>query len=367
MQLAVLNAITAEISKVGTIFSYEFGDIWQDSNDAALNFVKEVEVKFRRKTKTYGFLQVDPRSDSIPTILKTFIATEGSEFEGICNKLMTRVEASLNEENRGNTQTGHVVFIHYCNEGEEDDIGKLLVVMVDKKDVFDFGAGLVPTQFKSIDVDGLRQAVMYDLNLFNAVYPDHVQENQEDAYLRFISGKSKGTFFQEALGTSTIIDNTVSISSIFDAVAKFAELLELPSIYIGVLQDEVELLIKEKKHKQISVSAVAKRVVEKLPDGHDDVDSAKFIEFVNENNYVISEIFDVTPNQLTNVTNIEGRKGQDYYYRVKKSALGNVDNSEKNIRYDSDSRILYIDILDDDKHNELLKAIETIRKNNSEE
>lgn len=355
--LVVLNAIAAEISKQDGCFDYEFGNIWDRDNEHALNFVQEIETKFRRKTKTYGFLSVDTSRDSIPTVLTNFNTDTDSTFQDTARSMMERLKLSLNEEGRGNTQVGHMVFIHYCNEGEEEDLGRLLVVMVDKKDVFDFGAGLVPTRFKSIDVDTLRQAVMYDLTLFDSVYPDHIEDHQDKAYLRFISGRSKGQFFQEALGTNDMIDNTVSISSVFDAIEQFGKILHLRTAHIRMVQDEVELLITDKKGKQISISSIARKVISNLPDGNNEITAENFVEFINENDYKISEIFDVTRGQLQKATNIEGQNGQDYFYRIKRSALGTVDEVEKNIRYDARTRTIYIEIQDEEQHRELLEAL----------
>lgn len=355
--LVVLNAIASEISKRDGHFGYEFGDLWDRGNEHALNFVQEIEIKFRRKTKTYGFLSVDNGRNSIPTILTNFNADTEGAFINTTTRLMERIKSSLNEDGRGNTQVGHMVFIHYCNEGEEEDLGRLLVVMVDKKDVFDFGAGLVPTKFKSIDVDTLRQAVMYDLTLFDSVYPDHIEEHQDKAYLRFISGRSKGVFFQEALGTSDMIDNTVSVSSIFKAIEHFGKELSLRTANIRKIQDEVELLIDGKNGKQISVSSVAKKVVSSLPNGNEEVMAEDFVSFINNNDYKISEIFDVTPSQLQKATNIVGQNGQDYFYRIKISALGSVDDAEKSIRYDAISRTIYLEIQDEQQHLQLLEAL----------
>lgn len=355
--LVVLNAITAEIKKQDGSFDYEFGNIWDDGNVHALNFVKEIENKFRRKSKTYGFLNIDKSKESIPSILTSFNADTESHFLNASQRMMNRLKSSLNEDGRGNTHVGHIVIIHFRNDGEDDDLGRLLIVMVDKKNVFDFGDGLVPKQFNSIDVDALRQAVRYDLTLFDSVYPDHVQENQDQAYLHFISGKSTGHFFQEALGTHDIIDNTVSISSIFDAINAFGLSINLRVAHIRKLTEEVELLIQSKKGKQISINSVAKKIISNLPDNVDNMTAEDFLTFVNENEYKISEVFDVTRGQLQKATNIEGQKGQDYFYRVKRTALGSMRDIDKSIRYDVETRTLYIDVLDEDKHKELMAAI----------
>lgn len=354
--LVVLKAIAAEVYKKEGRFDYDFGNIWNGDNEHALNFVQEIEKKFSRKSKTYGFLGLDTGTLSIPTILTHFNKDVDGNFERATRSMMQRLKSSLNNDGRGNTKIGHMVFIHYCNEGEEDDLGRLLVVMVDKKEVFDFDDSLVPTKFKSIDVDTLRQAVLYDLTLFDAVYPDQTQENQDKAYLRFISGRSKGQFFQEALGTTDIIDNTVSVSNLFDAIDGFGEFLKLKKGYVRKIQEEVERLIDQKKGKQISVNNVAKKVIANLPEGTDNLDLEDFIGFINENDYKISEIFDVTRSQLQKATSIEGRQGQDYSYVIKKSALGKVDD-DKIVRYDENTRTIYIEVKDDDHHHELVHAL----------
>jgi nucleoid-associated protein YejK len=355
--LIVLNAIAVEIEKRDSRYNYEFGDVWNGDNEHALNFVQEIEKKFNRKTKTYGFLTIDNNKNSIPSILTSFNSNVAETFYKTATSLMERLRSSLNDENRGNTQVGHMIFIHYRNLDADEDLGRLLVVMVDKKDAFDFGKGLVPTKFKSIDVEALRQAVLYDLTLFDTVYPEHVAENQDKAYLRFISGKSKGQFFKEALGTENMVDNKASVSNIFDAIDMFGESLNLHKAYTSKLKDEVELLIQEKKGKQISINSVAKKIIANLPEKHDAITVDDFVGFINENEYKISEIFDVTSNQLQKATNIEGKKGHDYYYRIKKSALGNMKDTEKCIKYDARTRMIYIEVQDDDQHRELMDAL----------
>jgi len=355
--LIVCNAITAEVIKDEGVFDYSFGLVWESDNQHAINFVKEIEKKFRRKTKTYGFLSVDSARNSIPTILSTFVSSTEDCFNSTTDRLMDKLNDSLNEDGRGNASVGHMVFIHYKNQSEEDDLGRLLVVMVDKKDVFDFSENLTPTQFKSIDVDTLRQAVLYDLTLFDALYPDNPSDNKEQAYLMFISGRSKGQFFQEALGVRNMVENSVSVSSIFDAIEKYAESLELRSAHIRSLQDHVETLIKNKNGKQISLNSVARIVNSNLPDKCSDQSSDDFVNFVNQNQYQISEVFDVTRGQLEKATSIVGNNGSDCSYRIKKSALGSMSEKSKSIKYDTEKRLLYIEIKDESQHQELASVI----------
>lgn len=98
--LVVLNAIAAEVSKQDGRFGYEFGYIWDGDNEHALNFVQEIETKFRRKTKTYGFLSVDAGRNSIPTILTNFNADTNGAFEDTARSMMERLKSSLNEDGR---------------------------------------------------------------------------------------------------------------------------------------------------------------------------------------------------------------------------------------------------------------------------
>lgn len=358
-QLVILNAVVAEIKKTDGIFNFEFGSQWSADNEHALNFVVEVEQKFGRKTKTYGFLNVDRAPASIPSILTRFNEDDDDSFSEATTRMMNRLKSSLNTDGRGNTTVGHVVFIHYGDENQQDDLGRLLVVMVDKKDVFDFGAGLVPTQFKSIDVDTLRQAVTYDLTLFNSVYPEHVAERQEEAYLQFIKGRSAGQFFQEAFGTDKIVSSTVSMNSIFEAVVDFCDKLDIPDVFVPKVHNEIELLVAAKKHKEISVASIARKVVSALPEGccEEELTTEIFIDFLNEGNYQVSEVFDITRGELEKVTSIEGKKGLDYYYKVKKSAVGSITDDEKSVRYNPTTKVLSIEIEDEDEHNRLVAAL----------
>lgn len=357
VDLVVLSAIAAEIHKEGGQFTFGLGAQWNNENEHALNFVKEVEKKFRRKSKSYAFFKKDLRRDSIPSILKHFLENSEENFIPATQNIMNRLKSSLNEDGRGNTQIGHVVFIHYAGELDQEDIGRLLVIMVDKKDVFDFNQNLVPTQFKSIDVDTLRQAVLYDLTLFDEVYPKTSGLEEHEAYLTFISGKSKGAFFKEALGTTDIIDNTVNIASIFDTIEDFGTSLELKAPYIRKIIEEVETLIHEKKGKNISLNGVANKVIASLPEAKNQYTSDDFLKFINERDVKISEVFDVTQGQLEKATSIEGRKGQEYFYRVKKSALGRPKDKDKIIYYDAEKRTLQFQIADDEEHRKLLQAL----------
>ncbi len=357
IELVVLSAIAAEIHKEGGLFKFGLGAPWNNENEHALNFVKEVEKKFRRKSKSYAFFKEDNRADSMPTILKHFLKNSEDDFVYGAQKIMNRLKSSLNEDGRGNTQVGHVVIIHYAGELDEEDMGRLLIIMVDKKDVFDFNQNLVPTQFKSIDVDTLRQAVLYDLALFDEVYPKTSRLQEHEAYLTFISGKSKGAFFREALGTTDIIDNTVNITSIFGTIEEFGKSLNLKAPYIRKIIDEVETLIHDKKGKNISLNGVATKVIANLPEAKSHYTAEDFLAFVNEREVKISEVFDVTQGQLDKATSIEGRKGQEYFYRVKKSALGRPADKEKIIYYDTEKRILQFHIADDDEHNALSQAL----------
>lgn len=357
LDLVVLSAVVAELHKKDGLFSFTLGALWNNDNEHALNFVREVEKKFRRKSKSYAFFKKDTKLDSIPSILNQFIEGTDVNFITSTQKIMNRLKSSLNEDGRGNTQIGHVVFIHYSGELDQGDIGRLLVIMVDKKDVFDFNANLIPTQFKSIDVDTLRQAVLYDLTLFHIVYPKVSGLEEHEAYLTFISGKSKGAFFKEALGTTEIIDNTVNIASVFDTIEAFGKSLELRSPYIRKIMDEVETLIHDKKGKNINLSAIANKVISNLPETCNQYAAEDFLTFVNERDVKISEVFDVTPGQLEKATSIEGRKGQEYFYRVKKSALGRPRDKDKVTFYDAEKRTLQFIIHDDDEHKELLQAL----------
>lgn len=355
--IKVLSAVTAEIEKTQGGYTFEFGALWDVENEPAKNFVQEIEYKFGNKAKTYGFLQETSGSETVPNILKGFTRGPLTNFKDMSSRMMARLRRALKAQGRGNTSMGHIVFMHYLNDEEIQGVGRLMIVMVDKKDVFDFSESLVPTQFKSIDTDKLRQAVLYDLELFDAVYPDGIDDAQERAYLWFISGSSKGGFFKEAFGTSTVIENNVSVNNVFSAIEGFAEKLGLRPTQVGLLKECVEDLISEKGGKQISVASISRCVKNNLPASLD-VKDDDFTDYINSSGFKISEIFDVTDSQLKKVSNIEGNKGQEYSYRVKKSVIASVEEKGRGVRYDTAKRMLYLEVVDDKVHAEFIKAIE---------
>ncbi|MCA6221966.1 nucleoid-associated protein [Photorhabdus sp. UCH-936] len=151
---------------------------------------------------------------------------------------------------------GALIFIHYKTEEDITGLGRLLILMVDKKGVFDFDRNLVPEQITSIDIDLLRQATMVDLTLFEASYPD----NDGESYIGFISGKSKSRFFKRALGCDPKIDNQRSIFEIFRAINDFTTTVELTMVEADALDQKIQEFVQKKARDPVDKKITIKDI-----------------------------------------------------------------------------------------------------------
>ncbi|EOL3825930.1 nucleoid-associated protein [Escherichia coli] len=149
-----------------------------------------------------------------------------------------------------NFRGGSVVFIHYKST-EPEDLGKLLIVMVDKQSAYDFDSDkLTPTRLNPINTDALRQAAMFDLTLFEASYP----ENKGDSYVHFLQGKSKSDFFKDSLGCRHDSDNKRSIQQLFSAIDIFASKNSLGRVLRDTIDNEVKSLLEKNQKINTEIS-----------------------------------------------------------------------------------------------------------------
>lgn len=132
---------------------------------------------------------------------------------------MNKLKLNSNNENVVSKLVGGtLVFVHYKSINDADDLGKLLIVMVDKRGAFDFEEGsLQPKRLNPVNTDALRQAAMFDLTLFDECYPD----NDGHSYVDFIQGKSQSDVFKDSLGCTRDVDNKRSINEVFRAIEMF--------------------------------------------------------------------------------------------------------------------------------------------------
>lgn len=296
-QLIVKGAITARLFKKdgASKLSYHFGDNWDLESEPAQQFIDQIEAKFRRKSKFHSYLTKGDGRSAVPTLLSNYLLQNKGEFDFayLCEGLAVRITSETINKLGSIVSQSNLVFVHYIRSGEEQDQGgkgRFLVVMVDKKGVFDFDDKLTPKRFESIDTEALRQAAAYDLTMFDVVYP----ENNGEPYLQFIDGRSKSDFFKEALGCQKDIDNKQSASETLRALKDFYFKYDYEPGICESLEDKIEELFKKKRKNNQPVSLIDIQATIDLIVTDKMGGKGEFTDFVNDNEYKINAYFDTT-------------------------------------------------------------------------
>ncbi|MEQ4451653.1 nucleoid-associated protein [Kosakonia sp. YIM B13605] len=348
-EFAPVSALTAQLEKnENRKLESKVGRLWNLNNEVSNSFITKLESKFRNKNKFHNFLTKDDLPTSIPTILRKYIDKK-INFKKLVEAVLQKIKYEVGSDGRklSGVTENNIIFIHYKTTHDEDDLGRLLIVMVDKKGGFDFEkVVLTPKQLSPIDTDALRQAALFDLTLFELSYP----KNDSESYVRFIQGKSKSDFFKDALGCKKDVDNARSINELFNAFYKFSE---ANSISIP-LRDKIEEDIREyldsksrdKNDKSVTLRTIQKRIDKHLPDEHKS--KGQFLTFVNTNEYKIDDIFEPTNFSAENATSYKfSDQNKNFICKVRKTAIGSQ-NSTKPVKLDIENRCLIFPLNDTD-------------------
>lgn len=340
-KLKVLHAITYQLERHPQVevlgFSIKAGQPWDLSNNSAKDFISKIENKFRRKNKLHGFIS-DDSEDGIASYLSGYIEKK-IDFVTFVEYVMRSFLFEADELKQSNLRGGNVVFIHYATH-EDDDIGRMLVVMVDKKGVFDFDDELRPKKLESIDTDALRQAAMFDLTLFDVSYP----ENNGEAYLRFIEGKSTSNFFKSALGCGASIDNKTSVDEVGRAVREFATRIrasrDLRDKMTCVVDDYMESCASIRK--SVTIDNIQHEIDKCIPDGVEG--RGLFAEFANLSEYKINEYFEPTISSVKASSSILiSDDNNNFTCKIKRSSIGG-ESSSKPVKLVDSGRYLLIPV-----------------------
>lgn len=342
-------ALTAELFKKEqpVAFDYQMGKLWHlDKGDVQL-FLKRIEGKFGRKGKLHGFIKKDTLPLSTPDVFLKYISKD-YDFEKFVNAIMKKMKLESNAD-KSTLVGGALIFIHYKTEEDITGLGRLLILMVDKKGVFDFDRNLVPEQITSIDIDLLRQATMVDLTLFEASYPD----NNGESYIGFISGKSKSEFFKRALGCDPKIDNQRSISEIFRAINDFTATFKLTMAETDALDQKIQEFVQNKARdpvdKKITIKDIQNQIDRHLPREHKA--KGKFKDFVNVNKYKVDEVFEPTVHSVKKAISIDIKDDNgNYYCKISRNVLGGKEDG-KPVTFDKQGRRLIIELSDKEVDN----------------
>ncbi len=210
-----------------------------------------------------------------------------------------------NDIGSGRLPEANVIFVHYKRESEDDELGKFLVVMVRHKRGFEFNKDLQPKRLKRIDIDALLQAASVDLNLFDAVYPGQ----NGSAYLHFIQGRQNSDFFKGALGCSGAIPNKRSMAQLDQAIKDFICREKIPRKLRRALESAVDKYIdtvmsrEDKDKRRVSLDEVVTAFEKALPVDHPS--RKKLKEFINDNDYEVSDIFEPTPQAVKSTRKVD--------------------------------------------------------------
>ncbi|EQB4827698.1 TPA: nucleoid-associated protein [Enterobacter hormaechei subsp. hormaechei] len=323
----VVNAITAHLEKE-KIFDFTMGQLWNLTTPVATEFITRIEKKFRRKNKFHNYLVKDTLPNSIPTLLSKFNAGT-IIFEKLCKSVMNKLKLNSNNENVVSKLVGGtLVFVHYKSINDADDLGKLLIVMVDKRGAFDFEEGsLQPKRLNPVNTDALRQAAMFDLTLFDECYPD----NDGHSYVDFIQGKSQSDVFKDSLGCTRDVDNKRSINEVFRAIEMFVSSNSLgravrENADIAV-RNFLDIKSRDNVDKSVSIDEIQEVIDKCLP--KKSKYRTTFKDFVYENEFKIDAQFEPTIYSAKQALTIKlTDEDQNFEIKILRGAIGD-ENSNK--------------------------------------
>ncbi|WP_431026167.1 nucleoid-associated protein [Halomonas sp. H5] len=355
--LTVLHAIGAHLQrkKVGkeSFFEKDVGTQWDTGDKVALSFVQQIEAKFAKKNKLYNFFREDPSGNDLPLAshLKNLNETHDG-FGRLSSFVLDSMVSSATRKAGTSLSDAYVVIIHYMTRADEGDEGRLLVVLLDKKGVFNFNRNYEPTNRDSIDIDALKQAAMIDVTLFKGLYPSR----DGDAYLQFIKGNQSSDFFKESLECGDAIENAASVDAIFEALDEFSDEHGLGISVHNKIQKSIESKLSEyaKRKAPVSIDYIQGWVDECLDDGH--AAKGKFAEHVNVKGHQVNEWTAPTTNSIIKAGSfvIEDDK-KSYSCKVNKGTVGTYD-SDKKVKLTKDTRYLMIPLSEVERE-EIIKRV----------
>jgi nucleoid-associated protein YejK len=351
-ELVAIAAMTAEfITQAGSSkLEAKIGDLWPKNDNVSFKLITEVERKFEGKNKFHSYFSENHSLNSAPNLLKTYINNQIT-FVTLVNKFMESLVTVAKGVGVHKIAGGNIVFMHY-KSNDDKDIGRLLAIWVTKKDGFDFYEdSLVPKNSSHINLDALRQAALFDLTLFDEVYPN---VPTEDTYLKFIKGTSTGEFFKTAFGCNEKnIGNVDSIKNFRQAVSDYQDKHKLSNNFYIEATAKIELLLNEalKNGKPISLTTLCNAVDGQLPD--DSELKGTFESFINDNGYQINHHIEPTLNSVKAGQSIEVVAGdKSFSAKILKRLIG-IAGSGSTVEY-GDGRLTFL-IVDQEQKKELMK------------
>lgn len=345
-----LHAKTVEIVKAenGSSLIVTEGKSWPVSSDkVSYNFIKDVEQKFRRKNKFHSYYDND--SGDITSHLSQY-TNSGFPVESF-DDLVSSILSSLKDkifDVLHSYKSSTLVFMHYKGS-EVQSKGRLLIVMVDRKDGFNFTEDerLYPKSATQINLNALKQAVMVDLDLYEQYFP-HVPDNEP--YLKFIIGNSSAEFFRKALGCEQKVDNGQSLDNLYKTIFDFKNEYDLSDDFTTTAITKLEMLVDcvldDKTRSSFSLDEVQTVVNEALPYNSSAKDM--FTNFVNTQELPINHFIEPTRAQAESQRWLDlSSKQQGLVAKIMRQDIYPANNG-KDVEFDENASRLSFRITDPD-------------------
>ncbi|MDR9767198.1 nucleoid-associated protein [Shewanella baltica] len=353
-KFVTIAAVTAEfLTQTGSSsLSSKIGELWPKNDGICYRLIVEVENKFKRRNKYHSYYDEDTSATSIPARLDSYI-NGALKFKGLVKLLMKALVDAAKDAGAYKVAGGNIVFMHYKGH-DEGEIGRLMAIMVDKKDGFNFDENLVPTDSEHINLEAMRQAALFDLTLFDATYPE-VPLNE--TYLKFIKGASKGLFFREAFGCIIRAENAHSIRQLFAALDSFQLKNELPDLFYDDAINALDtILSRAAKDKKSVPASMLYEAIESALDSDSPL-RGTFQNFVNSNGFEINNHIEPTSSSVEaeKWVNIEAAD-ESFIAKVYKQSIGKCGSGD-NVQYDPDNHKLILKIADSQTRDALLKLM----------
>ncbi|SMY31824.1 nucleoid-associated protein NdpA [Photobacterium malacitanum] len=362
-ELVAVHAVTLEldIDKKKQTIVPKLGMLWPlQKEDVSYNFIKQVELKFKRKNKFHSYYEKNT-DNKIPSHIHKYIQSSASQedFKLLVKSMTSELTAKIFETGVHKVSSCKIVFMHYRNT-KNDDFGKFLAVMVDTKLGFDFTTDslLLPKSAAHINLEALKQAVSINIDLFSQCYPNTLES---EAYLKFIRGSSSAEYFRTAFGCKEKSDNGQSLQNLYEAISQFSVINGLSSDFEENATSKLTgLLAKTKKSEttSFSLSEAATVIESELPKECEHLKDT-FITFVNENELLINYYIEPTRKQIEDQHWID-LSDEDHGLIAKLHCNNEIGNSGdgKDVEYNKQTKRLEIRINNSKLREKILRMIE---------
>lgn len=350
-KLIAISAMTTQFITQADELEAKLGNLWPENDEVSFKLITEVERKFKSKNKYHSYFSENNGLNSAPVILKKYVKGDVN-FSRLVEKFMKSLISAARDVGARKITGGNIVFMHYKTFGDSEDIGRLLAIWVTKKDGFNFDeVNLLPKDTSHLNLDAMRQAALFDLTLFNDLYPNIPST---DTYLKFIQGASTGEFFKIAFGCDIKnVGNVDSVNNLRQAISDFQDKHDLSNDFYTNASDKVEVMLckAQKSGMPISLPDLCDAVNDEVPIGS--IVRGTFSSFINSNGYEINHHIEPTLNSVKAGQSIDLiAKDKSFTAKILKKQIGSVGSGQV-VEYE-DGRLTFI-ISDEKQKNALLK------------